>query len=269
MYFADYHMHSLCSFDGNHPVTQLAAQALEVGLSEICVTDHCDLLDQEGAPCNFYNWNPVREQVARARAEFDGRLVIKMGLELGAGYASPRHTEQILGQEDLDFVIGSVHNMSPKTGGRDFYFEDFSTPEKSCALLENYLECLLDVAKSPYYDVLGHVVYLLRYVPQEEGFPRDLSPWWEQVIAILKTTVEQGKGIEVNTYCGRTLEAYRPVLMEFKRQGGEILTFGSDAHHAENVGKAIEQAQELARACGFKAFATFTKRKPSFHDLKG
>jgi histidinol-phosphatase (PHP family) len=44
--------------------------------------------------------------------------------------------------------------------------------------------------------------------------------------------------------------------------GGEILTIGSDAHKAEDVGKGINEAVMLAKEAGFKFITSFDKRKP-------
>jgi len=267
MYLADYHMHSICSMDGNNPLTDLAAVAVAAGIKEICLTDHGDMLNIKGEENFHYDWVPIYEQLETARTAFAGRLTIKMGLEFGSGFVSPVHAEKILSAEGLDFVVGSVHNMSVAQGGGDFYYERYEEKDHVYALLGDYMESLQRLAESPYYDVVGHVIYLLRYVPDRVGFPRDMSPWWEQVRCVLRTAVEQGKGIEVNTHCGNAIEPWRPILVEYKRLGGEILTFGSDAHHPENVGKGIREGQALAKACGFRTFCTYEKRKPLFHDL--
>jgi len=267
MYLADYHMHSICSMDGNNPLTDMAAAAVAAGMKEICLTDHGDMLNIKGEEHFYYDWAPVYEQLAEARATFDGRLVIKMGLEFGSGFLSPADAAHILSAEGLDFVIGSVHNKSVARGGGDFYYEQYEDAAHVQMLLGDYVESLEQVARSPYYDVIGHVPYLLRYVPQRAGFPSDMTPWWEQVRCILKDAVAQGKGIEVNTHCGRAIALWRPILLEYRALGGEVLTFGSDAHHPENVGKGIQEGQALAKACGFRAFCTYEKRKPLFHDL--
>ena len=260
-------MHSICSMDGNNPLINLAQCAVAAGLQEICLTDHCDMLDIKGGENFYYDWDPVYEQLAEARAAYDGRLVIKMGLEYGGGFVSPAHAETILSAEGLDFVIGSVHNLSVAQGGRDFYFESYEDRDYVHSLLDDYMESLQELARSPYYDVVGHIIYLLRYVPKREGFPADMSPWWEQVRTVMRAAIENGKGIEVNTHCGNAIEPWRAILLEYKRLGGEILTFGSDAHHPENVGQGMRAGQELAKACGFEQFCTFEKRKPVFWDL--
>ena len=53
----------------------------------------------------------------------------------------------------------------------------------------------------------------------------------------------------------------------YKDLGGEILTFGSDAHDLEHPGFGFNEARELALSYGFKAFCTFKDMKPEFHDL--
>ena len=59
-----------------------------------------------------------------------------------------------------------------------------------------------------------------------------------------------------------------PLLLKmYKELGGEILTFGSDAHDLEHPGFGFEEARSLALDMGFKAFCTFKDMKPEFHDL--
>ena len=69
MFLADYHTHSICSPDGHAPLAEMARSGLDVGLSELCLTDHCDLLDYHGNPVHTYNWAPVEEQLALAQAQ--------------------------------------------------------------------------------------------------------------------------------------------------------------------------------------------------------
>ena len=77
----------------------------------------------------------------------------------------------------------------------------------------------------------------------------------------------RGRGIEVNTYRGRTLEAWREILVLYRDCGGEIVTVGSDAHIPAHVGRGIAQALELVKACGFPACAAYEKRVPIFHTI--
>lgn len=58
---------------------------------------------------------------------------------------------------------------------------------------------------------------------------------------------QAGRAIEVNTWCGRTVTQWQPLLELYRDCGGELITLGSDAHRPEDVGKGIAQAQELLR----------------------
>ena len=47
MLLTDYHTHSVLSPDGNVPLARMADAAVAAGLGELCITDHCDLMDQD------------------------------------------------------------------------------------------------------------------------------------------------------------------------------------------------------------------------------
>ena len=54
------------------------------------------------------------------------------------------------------------------------------------------------------------------------------------------------------------------VLSRFVELGGEFVTFGSDAHVPERVGRRFAEARALALAAGVRYTATFRTLKPQF-----
>jgi histidinol-phosphatase (PHP family) len=72
-------------------------------------------------------------------------------------------------------------------------------------------------------------------------------------------------GLEINTSGLRQApgEPYpaSTVLRWYREAGGEVLTVGSDAHQAGDLGAGIADAQDLARAAGFRAVASFCQRR--------
>ena len=50
MYYADYHTHSRLSPDSDAPLLDMAEAAARAGLSELCITDHYDLVEMDGPP---------------------------------------------------------------------------------------------------------------------------------------------------------------------------------------------------------------------------
>ena len=119
------------------------------------------------------------------------------------------------------------------------------------------------LAATDFYDVLAHLIYPLRYMQA----PVTLNRYQDAIRAILRTAVEKGRGMEVNTCRGRTLEEWRPILALYRDCGGEILTVGSDAHVPEGVGRGVPEAYELIRDMGFGYVAAYRRHKPQFIKL--
>lgn len=257
MYLTDYHCHSILSPDGRAPLSAVARHALDAGLQEICLTDHCDLLSEDGKRVFCYDWAAALAQYRETVPQFAGKLTIRLGLEFGMGHLDPAVSADILAQPALDFVIGSIHNFSPEKGGIDFYFADYDAPPDCAAALDDYFTSMEQLAGTDYYDVLGHIIYPLRYM---KGMAT-IDPYLDRVTEIMRTAVSRGKGIELNTYRGRTVEEWRPVLARYKAVGGEIVTMGSDAHDPACMGAGVPEACELLRETGFRFVAVYDKRR--------
>ena len=59
-----------------------------------------------------------------------------------------------------------------------------------------------------------------------------------------------------------------PLLLSLYREmGGEIITFGSDAHDTEHVGHAFAETAGLLKEIGFTSYCTYREMKPEFHSL--
>lgn len=258
MYLTDYHCHSILSPDGYVPLAEMARAAVDAGLSEVCLTDHCDLLTGHGEPVRGYDWTPAVKQFHETAPQFAGTLRLKLGLEFGSGHLDPEVARTILSQPELDFVIGSVHNMSPKTGGTDFYYLEYNSRADCDRALDDYFDSLDELVRTDYYDVLGHIIYPLRYM---HGLG-SMDPYYGRIHELLRTAARMGRGMEINTYRGNTVGEWRPVLERWKDVGGEIVTVGSDAHQPQHIGLGVREAYELLRDTGFRYVAVYEKRKP-------
>ena len=259
MYYTDYHSHTCLSPDSDTPLTAMADAAVAAGLSELCVTDHYDLQGERGGRNAPYDWAPALMQFRDALPRYAGRLTLRLGLELGGAPVDPDYCAALLDQPALDFVIGSLHNMSPQGGGVDFYFLDYSSEAGCYAALDDYfasMEAL--VARPDLFDVLGHIIYPLRYMLPTVT----LSRYWERLRELLRRVVKAGRGMEVNTYRGKSIEEWRDLLTLYRSLGGELITVGADAHIPQSVGKGIPQAYELLRETGFRYITVYQGRKP-------
>ncbi len=265
----NYHCHSTCSMDCFVPMAEMARAAADAGVRQVCFTDHCDTVDENGvfAPQNFSWAAEEREYESAVRAVGD-RLDIRLGVELGEATLHPEYAAEVLSHPHIDFVIGSVHNP---LSGADFYFQHYETRECCLRMIQEYLEQLIDLAKTDFYDVIGHITYPLRYMRVRDGVDVDFHSHNELVRELLKTVIAHGRGIELNTSgyinCGGEPMPPEYILRQYRELGGEIITIGTDAHVPERMPLHLEDGMALLRAVGFRRLTVFKNRKPEFIDL--
>lgn len=262
MELVDYHTHSLCSPDSDAPLADMVRAAADAGLTQLCTTDHFDMIGDYGGPAQDPDWNAILRQYDRTRRELPPGFTLRLGLELGSGHLDLDRAHRVLARAPLDFVLGSVHNQDPKNGGTDFYFLKYESPAFCYEALDDYFDSMARLAPLDCYDSLAHVIYPLRYMTRRDGQTVVLDGYWDRMRDIFQKTARTGHALELNTERGRTVEEWRPVLELFRACGGELVTLGSDAHRPEDVGKGIAQAQELLRACGWRYFTVYQARKP-------
>ena len=267
MFLADYHTHSLCSPDGYAPLTDMAQSAWELGLDELCLTDHCDLLTADGHLDLSFRWAPVEEQMAQARAAFEGRLTLRMGLELGEPWEAPEAAAKLASHPGTDFVIASIHNLSRRDGGNDLYFVDYRNENVCHSILESYFHTMEEMVYLNCYDCLGHILYPLRYMNERDGNQVALDRYEPRLRRIFAILIDKGKAVELNTCRGRTVEDWRWVLGLYRDCGGRLLTLSSDAHRPRDVGKGLREAAKLARELGFTHVAAYENHAPILKEL--
>jgi histidinol-phosphatase (PHP family) len=269
MYLTDLHTHSILSMDGHAPLGEMAAAAADRGFSALCVTDHHDMLTEDGRRRLTYDWAPALAQFQETRPQFAGRMELRLGLELGSVHVSPEHARAILaGAGDaLDMVIGSIHNWREERGGGEYFFTTFDTPRLCRDALDDYFTSMEELVAAPdCYDVLGHIIYPLRYM-HRDGQEISLKPQWDRLADILRRVIAAGRSIEVNTCRGNTVEDWRDILKLYRDLGGRLVTTGSDAHFPADVGKGVSDACALLKACGFDRVAVYTGRKPDLRAI--
>lgn len=277
---ADYHVHSAFSFDCKAPMEAQIERAIEIGLDEICFTDHVDYgvrkdWDEPG-PMEEWHGKPKRNvdypryfaKLAEMQERYGDQITIRRGLELGVQRHTIRQTEKLCERcgGELDFTLLSVHQVddceiySPKyTEGR---------PQSEYNL--DYYEELLAIARGcDRYSVLAHLDVMRRYDPAGE-YPFETTR--DVVAEILRTVIQKGKGIELNAASWRyqleDIQPRREIMCLYRDLGGEIVTIGSDAHRVEHIGDSFGKARAILRdALGFRYFCTYERGEPHYYNL--
>lgn len=269
MYRHDFHLHSRFSPDSSADPGKIIKTAEEKGLEHIIFTEHCESNLNQAMPEGKPVWPPLdikayTETIEELRNK--ANIKVGIGIELGQATLAPEAAEKALEAYDWDIVLGSMHNLKD---GIDFYYIDYLKEDLN-KLTAEYFEALYGLAVWNGFDVLSHLYYHLRYI-YRQGLELDIKKYEAEIRDIFRVIINNGKGIEINT--SSLGDAFGDVipglyfLKIYREMGGEVITVGSDSHVEDKVGSGFDYSSELLKEAGFKAVASFEKRRVSFIDI--
>lgn len=267
MYKADYHMHTEFSLDSDVPMEDQVKQAILLGFDEIVITDHHEA---NAATKEYILQTEITSYIGhfnKIKAKYEGQINVKLGAEIGYEARGQQVLEEFVRNNPFEFIICSMHSLD----GEDFYFGDFFKGKTKKEAFMIYFEAVKQCASQfKDFDVFGHLDFICRYgnYPTKE---LDYLEYAEIIDEILTLLISNGKGIELNTsgirYEIGHMHPRLDIIKRYKQLGGEIITIGSDAHFAKDLGANYSEARELLKEAGFKYFTTFSQRKPQFYKL--
>ncbi|MBO5033922.1 MAG: histidinol-phosphatase HisJ family protein [Lachnospiraceae bacterium] len=267
---ADFHMHSAFSGDSDAPMEEMIKKAISLGLSHICLTEHCDpdyvyLPGEEGM--FELNTDSYLYELLKLRQKYQDSIYVGFGVELGLQPHLKRQLAAYAKSQAFDFIIGSSHLCNRKDPYYPAFFEGRSEDEAHQEYFESVLECIRTL---PYFDVYGHLDYVVRYGPtKNSGYT--YAKHADVFDRILMHLIEEEKGIELNTGGFRSgLGQPNPcidVLKRYHELGGEIITIGSDAHTPADIASNFDKASDILKACGFKYYCIFQSRMPEYFKI--
>ena len=194
---------------------------------------------------------------------------MRRGFELAEYHANPKIAAEFTAIPGADHIFCSLHGLEflNYRCSIDVMFEDDAfKAENLDSLLDQYYDTLLKTAKEVDADIFAHLTYPVRYTSRYFGIDKLPERIYLRIFEILKTAVDRGIAIELNTASiGRDHNDFVPderVVREYKKLGGKLITIGSDAHRVEMIGKAFAEAKEFLKSLGFEHYYYYDKRKP-------
>ena len=271
----DYHIHTSHSIDASGTISAYCDQAVNLGLEEICFTNHCELdperddsfirFDGEREPFSREGLIKLRAEIYDARDRYKNKgLNVKFGIEVGYYQGIEQQLETLFAGMDLDFVIGAIHCLdhicidSSRECGR--YFMDHNAQD----LVDNYYKAAEQLIKSGMFDSIAHLDVYKKYGLDHYGQKICDIPD-RIIIPIFKIIRDNHIALEMNTAGMRFMNEFypAPALMKLAHeQGIRLLSIGSDSHRPEDLGKDLAPAMEHLKSFGYNAVYTFDKRNP-------
>ena len=255
----DYHTHTpLCRHATGEP-SQLAAQALRVGLKEMGFSDHSPMPTDD-----FDDWRMLASEldlyvanVEKARRDHP-HLRIKLALEVDYLPGYEEWIRDLASRHKWDYFIGSVHYLSSDWAIDNPKQLSEWKRRDTLEVWTAYCEHLTKAAESGLFDIIGHADLCKKFAfyPRQEAAPLFKN--------FLRAAKHHGVAIELNTAGLRKdcREIYpSPAILQQAAIEKVPITFGSDAHAPEEVGLNLAEAVQLARSVGYTHSLHFTGRK--------
>ena len=272
MITADQHTHCLFSTDSEATPESMIKGAIEKDLTHLCLTDHMDL-DYPGTtkenPLFEFNLSEYFAALMPLKEAYSNKLSLGIGIELGL---RPGREDlnlamhQMLNHHPFDFVLGSVHLLD----NDDPYYESYWNGRSAKDILTKYFNDMLTSFKEyDNFDSLGHLDYLIRYIPPFCGSKDYAYKEYAEVIdEIFKLLINKNKALEINT-AGliKGLPCFHPKLEVLKRYlelGGELITIGSDGHSPDKIATEFAKTEELLRTLNVSGYYVYKNRKAEF-----
>lgn len=263
---ADSHVHSEFSWDARDgSMEETCRRAVALGLPAVAFTEHVDftswevidrhlpenaflasLTDADGllTPPAF-DLDGYLASIQRCRDRDPGLRIIT-GVELGEPHRHGDTAARLLAAGRFERVLGSLHCLP---AGDDRFDEPpglFRHREAATVLRDYLAEITRVIAGSDVFSVLAHIDYPVRSWPAEAPpfDPRDFEDDFRHALRALAAT---GRALEVNT----SLPMHPDILRWWREEGGDAITFGSDAHEPEELARRFTETAAMVEAHGF------------------
>jgi histidinol-phosphatase (PHP family) len=271
----DGHVHSEWSWDAeNGSMERTCARAVELGLPAVAFTEHADPggwavlasdLDEyphlkafvaddrpPGDPVGGTLRPPPLDidgylaSVQRCRDRFPDLQIIS-GIELGEPHRDPSAVDQLLEVGRFERVLGSLHCLPDGDGFSEM--PNLFRQRPPADVIRDYLAELVRLIEgSDAFTVLGHIDYALRYWP-ESAAPFDVYAFEVEFRYALRVLAGTDRTLEVNTRGQLPPE----IVSWWREEGGEAVTFGSDAHDPTGLARGFDEAAAMVDAAGFRS----------------
>lgn len=236
-------------------------RAVELGLPAVAFTEHVDFTDwaeHDARPAGM----SVGDRPGVAPLDVDGYLAdiercrdmfptvrILSGIEAGEPHWFSDSVAAVLAAGDFDRVLGSLHGI-PVAGTLESIDTGLFARHDPHELVHRYFTDMVSlIEQSTVFTVLAHCDYPRRYWPTSRAGAFRETDFEEQYRTVFRALARSGRALEINT---KSPLASVALVRWWLEEGGDAVSFGSDAHEPGNVGNRFDVAVDIVEGAGFR-----------------
>ncbi len=249
----DLHNHTTRCNHAEGTVDEYIQKAIALGIDIYGFSEHAPMDFDEGYRLSFEEMTDYENDILTAKEKYKDDIEILLGYEVD--WLPGHMDERVLGA-NVDYLIGSVHFIDKWSFDNPEFIGGWKERDID-EIWQAYFEATEAMAKSGYFDIVGHLdlIKVFKYLPKQDV--RLLAK------ASLNAIKKNGMVLELNAAGLRKPvgEIYPSKALLEEAYALDIpVTFGSDAHSPEQVGFGYEEAVALAKEVGYSRAVTFKGR---------
>ncbi|WMT41138.1 histidinol-phosphatase HisJ [Paenibacillus sp. D2_2] len=263
----DYHTHHARCGHAIGTLEEYIQRGIEIGLSQIGVSDHMPLLHVN--PQTYYPEMAMPldelpsyvEEAFELKQKYANSIAVRVGLEADYIEGWEDKIEKIINDYPWDYVIGSVHFLG-EWDVSDFRQVHHWEGRDVFKVYQTYYDAVQKAARTGFYDIMGHLDVIKRF-NYKPGQGRE-----QEIIELEQLTLaavaEAGIAMELNASgltkpCAEMFPSDR--ILKGAIGLGIPLTVGSDAHDPMKLSENLNIARSALYDLGIRELATFEQRR--------
>jgi histidinol-phosphatase (PHP family) len=264
----DYHVHDYRSRDAPFAkIEDYVSEATKKGVSEIAFTTHLIISGSDSSTSiKLHEIEDYLSDIWKIRE--NSNITLKTGFEVDYVPEDERIISKILEEFDLDFVLGSVHNVNGLNIAVEENLGHFFKKKKTSETLDEYYGLWKRAIESGLFDVMSHPDYFRKVVNGEIFW----NNYGEVVYDAIDALKQHGIGFEINTSGYRHGIGDKFPRDEFIQTaiaaGVKTITLGSDSHMTSTIGFRLKEAAKRLDYLGLKQVSRFTRRREEKTSIK-
>lgn len=262
MITTNFHTHTIYC-DGKSTPEEMVLAAIEKNFTDLGFSSHSVMYIKSSFAMKEENEKPYIEEILRLKEKYKNEINVFCGIELDVFSHKPEFS--------YDYTIGAVHYVlkDGKYLAVDKSAEDYKATVENYyngdydAFAEDYFELVSNIVEQTNADIIGHIDLISKFdevLKIERG-----ERYFAAAQKCVKNLVKYNIPFEINT--GAMSRGYRTtpypderILKIIKDYGGKI-AISADCHSKEGLDFGFEEAENLAKKCGFKEYAIIKNNK--------
>jgi len=251
----DLHNHTYLCNHSEGTVSEFVEQAIREKIDIFGFSDHNPMSFDPKYRMKFEELSLYFKMVDEVREKYRGKIQILKGFEVD--YLPKYHDKRVL-NSDVDYLIGSIHFLEEWGFDNPEFIGRYKT-ENIDLLWKKYFKEVQNMAESGLFQIVGHIdlMKVFKFLPKENRIEDLIEP-------TLKSIKKSGMAVEINGagYRKPIGEPYPKLSIIKMLYDLKIpITFGSDAHSPNQVGKFLSETEKVAQNIGYQNVAIFRNKK--------